>query len=40
MIDLPRFAEAFYYENNYYLTCDGMRMEKVISQYICGEHGF
>ena len=33
MIDLPRFDEAFDHENNYYLTCDGMRMGKVISQY-------
>lgn len=33
MIDLPRFDEAFDHENNFYLTCDGMRMGKVISQY-------
>jgi len=33
MIDLPRFDEAFDYENNFYLSCDGMRMGKVISQY-------
>ena len=34
------WKNRFDYENNYYLTYDGMRMEKVISQYICGEHGF
>ena len=36
MIDLLRFD----YEHNYHLIYDVMKMEKIISQYICGKNGF
>ena len=33
MIELPDFTKAFEYENNFYLSCDNSRIEKIISHY-------
>lgn len=33
MIKLPDFANAFEYENNFYLSCDNTRLSKILAQY-------
>lgn len=33
MIQLPDFAKAFEYENNFYLSCDNTRLSKILSHY-------
>jgi len=33
MIDLPDFSNAFDYENNFYLSCDGTRISKILAHY-------
>ena len=33
MITLPDFSKTFDYENNFYLSCDPMRISKVLAQY-------
>ena len=34
------YSPRFDYENNYYLIYDVMKMDKIISQYICDKNGF
>lgn len=33
MIDLPDFDKSFYYENNFYLSCDNTRLSKILAHY-------
>ncbi len=33
MIKLPDFTKAFEYENNFYLSCDNMRLSKILAHY-------
>lgn len=33
MISLPDFDRSFYYENNFYLSCDNTRLSKILAHY-------
>lgn len=33
MIELPKFDQAFEYENKFYLSCDNSRLSKILSHY-------
>ena len=37
MIKLPNYEKAFDYENDFYLSCESMRVAKSIAQYILFE---